>query len=508
MNEQAARDVALVRAIELADREHQLLHAEDCRQADQAARELSHWQTAKKRRAPEATLYLHKRAQQLLDRLQPRHASVAAARHQGQWHFWAGVGSALLALLAGGLAERIANPHRVDLLSGALLLIAGWNLAVYLGMLLWPLWTRRQRNDAQQPWLPVPALLRHGVQRWLVDRSAPARTEPAAPAVLRTALLAFARDWTRLTVPLNAARIARMLHLAAALFATGAIASLYLRGIVSEYRVGWESTFLDAGAVHHLLSIVFWPVIHWFGMQPFSIEQVAALQFSQPPQPASGARWVHLYAALLALVVVLPRSLLAARAWLRERQLAQTFVPDLDEPYFQRLLADAGSTGRAGPGIAGALRVLPYSFSVTDPRRQGLQAVARQLLGSDARLLVHAPVGYGEDLPPPAEAEPAALTLLLFNLSATPEAENHGAFIDQAKAATPRRVAALLDESGWVERFGRQPDAAERLAGRRGLWRRFCLSHDVAAAFVDLLDPVLDGIEHDLAARPSALAAA
>ncbi len=514
MNEPAAREIALVRAIELADRDQQLLHAEDRRQASQAARELSHWQAAK-RNSPEnsavtAAPYLHMRAQQLLERLQPRHPSVAAARQLGHWHAWAGIGSALAAVLAGGLAERVVHPHRVDLLSGALLLIVGWNLAVYLGLLLWPLWNRRQRDAAAEPRGPVPAVLRDGVQRWLAKRVSSAQTEPAAPAVLRRALLAFVRDWSRLVAPLNTARIARMLHLAAALFAAGAIGSLYLRGIVSEYRVGWESTFLDAGAVHGVLSIVSWPLVHLFGMQPFSVEQVAALQFGQPPQPASGARWVHLYAALLALFVVLPRAVLAAQAWWRERQLAQAFRLDLDEPYFQRLLASAGGASRAGPGSAGALRVLPYSFSVNDPRRQGLAAIAAQLLGDDARLALQAPVGYGEDLPP-VDTEPqipAALTLLLFNLNATPEVENHGVFIDQAKAAAPRRLAALLDESGWIERFGRQPDAAERLAGRRSLWRRFCQSHGLAVAFVDLLDPVLDGLEHDLAARASALAAA
>ena len=509
MNEPAAREIALVRAIELADRDRHLLHAEDRRQASQAARELSHWQAAKKDSAVTAALYLHKRAQLLLERLQPRHPSVAAARQLGHWHAWTGIGSALVAVLAGGFAERIVNPHRVDLLSGALLLVVGWNLAVYLGLLLWPLWHRRQRDAAVAPRLPVPAVLRDGVQRWLAKRASSAQTEPAAPEVLRTALLAFAGDWSRLVAPLNRARIARMLHLAAALFAAGAIGSLYLRGIVSEYRVGWESTFLNAGAVHGLLSIVFWPLVHLFGMQPFSVEQVAALQFGQPPQPASGARWVHLYAALLALFVVLPRAVLAARSWWRERQLAQAFRLDLDEPYFQRLLASAGGTSRTGPVSTGALRVLPYSFSLNDPRRQGLAAIAAQLLGDDARLALQTPVGYGEELPPAeTDARPAALTLLLFNLSATPEAENHGVFIDQAKAAAPRRLAALLDESGWVERFGQQPDTAERLAGRRGLWRRFCQSHGLAVAFVDLLDPALDGLEHDLAARPSALAAA
>ncbi len=286
--------------------------------------------------------------------------------------------------------------------------------------------------------------------------------------------------------------------------------------------------------MHGLLSVVFWPVVHLLGMQPFSVDQVAALQFSQPPQPASGAHWVHLYAALLALVVVLPRAGLAAWAWTRERRLAQAFPLDLEEPYFLRLLAGtggpsggvAGAGGGAGTGgVATAvdarggprpvaasshgLAVRPYSFHLNDARRQSLAAIATQLLGQGAPLVVHTPCAYGEDLATPsADAPPAALTLLLFNASATPETENHGAFIDQVKAAAPRRTAALLDESGWLERFGQQPDAADRRADRRGLWRRFCQVHGVPVAFVDLLAPVLDGLEHDLAARGSTVAAA
>ena len=522
MNESTAREIALVRAIELADRDQQLLHAEDRRQANQTARETSHPQNGTAVDGARAMPYLQARAHALLDRLQARYAVVAAVRQAGHWPLWTGLGSALTALLAGGFAERIANPQRVDLLSVALLAIVAWNLSVYLVLLIWPLLLRTRKTDAHDAWLPVPRWLRHGVQRWLADRGTVVQQQEH-PALLRSALLAFARDWNRLAAPLNHARIARMLHLAAALFAAGAIASLYLRGIVSEYRVGWESTFLDAQAVHGLLSVVFWPVVHLLGMQPFSVDQVAALQFSQPPQPTSGARWVHLYAALLALIVVLPRAVLAALAWQRERQWAHAFPLDLQEPYFLRLLAGAGAAARVatagndgggrdahmGSAHAGTLNVWPYSFRLNDVRQRSLRAIAAQLLGDGAQLVVHAPVGYGEDLPAlDADAPPAALTLLLFTASATPETEEHGTFINQAKAATARRTAALLDESGWLERFGQQPDMADRRAERRALWRRFCQSHGVTVAFVDLLEPALDGLEHELAARSPATAAA
>ena len=91
-------------------------------------------------------------------------------------------------------------------------------------------------------------------------------------------------QWSALVAPLMAARAARVLHLAAALFALGAVAGLYVRGLVFEYRAGWESTFLDAPAVHALLSFFLSPAAQLIGIPFPSVDQIAALRFT------SGAR--------------------------------------------------------------------------------------------------------------------------------------------------------------------------------------------------------------------------
>ena len=74
-----------------------------------------------------------------------------------------------------------------------------------------------------------------------------------------------------------AARAARVLHLAAALFAIGALAGLYVRGLVFEYRVGWESTFLDAPAVRDP-SLFLSPAAQLIGVPFPSVDQIAALR--------------------------------------------------------------------------------------------------------------------------------------------------------------------------------------------------------------------------------------
>jgi hypothetical protein len=386
---------------------------------------------------------------------------------QRSWMRVAGVLLPALALLFGMLADRVGDVHRVNLLSAPLLLILLWNLAVYLLLVLQALLPRRQvrRRFGALHWPMLPRARR-------------------AQALLGTALARFAEEWLSLSAPLTLARGARILHLCAALLAAGAALSLYLRGVLAAYRVGWESTFLDAGQVHALLSWLFLPAVSLLGLSGFTPQQVEALRFGQPAPPDSGAQWVHLYAATLVLLVVLPRLALAALAWWRERSLSRRFPLDLSQPYFQRLCAGFA------PGAA-TLRVCPYSMRVDEARQAGLAGTARALLGEQAELTILPVTAYGEA--PPAPATSQAVTAALFALSATPEPENHGQFLDQLRSSHPAGVVALIDESGYLERLG--PQAAGRAAERAGLWRQFCAQHQTPAAVVNLLAPEAGGEE-------------
>ena len=121
-----------------------------------------------------------------------------------------------------------------------------------------------------------------------------------------------------------AARAARVLHLAAALFALGAVAGLYVRGLVFEYRAGWESTFLDAPAVHALLSFFLSPAAQLIGASFPSVDQIAALRFTNgAPGNANAALWIHLYAITVGVIVIVPRLALALIArWQEQTSLA------------------------------------------------------------------------------------------------------------------------------------------------------------------------------------------
>jgi hypothetical protein len=191
---------------------------------------------------------------------------------------------------------------------------------------------------------------------------------------------------------------------------------------------------------------------------------------------------------------VLPRLLLGVFAGWRARRLARHFPLELEHPYFRKL-ADS-----IGAGTPATLRVLPYSFTLDEARDRGLWAVAAMALGAQARVLLRPTVPYGEE-PKDALGEArlddagVTVTAALFSLAATPEKENHGAFLDYLGRHTRRGVAVLLDESALVERGAGQAGLEARITERISLWRQFCSFHGTAATVVNLLDPAKRPIE-------------
>ncbi|MTW09433.1 DUF2868 domain-containing protein [Pseudoduganella eburnea] len=465
MKEKTARAILLVKAIEEADRQKEVLTEDDRKFASRTARELAHWQAAESRSAATLPNFLYHRADQLLKRLASRHKLFAgvAKGHSGLWGAsWL---LPLAALLVGSMAEHFSNAHRVDLLSRPLLGIIAWNLLVYLLIVVWAV---------------LPAR-RAGLRRGLANRMGlgGGHVPRRLPHALSAGVLQFMVDWARLSARLNMARIARILHWSAAAFAIGAVLSLYSRGIVEQYAAGWESTFLNAGQVHQLLSLVFMPAELVFGLQGFSLAEVRSLQDWSAAHPGNGARWVHLYAASLLLYVILPRIVLGLVAALRAMFLRQRFPLDMDQPYFHQLSVAAG-------GEPGLLRVLPYSLTVDEARSKGLDVVAQDMLGEQARVRLLPQVAYGSEAPP-LEAGEGVTNAVLFGIAATPEQENHGVFL--AALGRGKRLVALLDQSAMAARTD-----ASRLRERIELWREFCILHGAEPRVVDLLAPeTVDG---------------
>ena len=485
MNESAARDVVLVRAIEAADDAQALLSAEDRRYASRAAAELARWNAAEQRAPADAARFLAERARLLLEKLGTRQRGLRRLARALAWRPWIGLALPPAALVAGLLFDRLGDRGHVNVLAFPLLALILWNLAVYLLLLATPVLraVRGSRHTAPGT----------GLRDWLQRLAL--RAVPRADDLPGSAAARFAQDWLALSAPLNAARVARTLHLGAALFAAGAVGGLYVRGLVYDYRAGWESTFLDAPAVHALLSTLLGPAAQALGQTFPTVDEIAALRFVPGAPGESAARWIHWYALTVGALVIVPRLLLATLAALRAARLARAFPLDLAAPYFHRLLGEFA----AGPVRLG---VLPYSFTLDAQATQALQAIAQRLFGDRAQLLLRPSIPFGEEAraaeSPGGDAP--ALALALFNLAATPEQENHGAFLDALATALTGPRAVLVDEGSYRRRLGSQAGAEARLDERRAAWRAFAGSRGWRIAFADLGGPDLAQLERDLGA--------
>lgn len=488
MDEDAAREVCLLRAIETGPAADALLSGADRLHAARTAAELARWDAARGATLPATESFLVHRARLLLERLGATQPAIARAARALAWRPVVGLGVALAALLAGLLLEQVADRGHVNLLAFPLFGIVAWNLLVYVALLFAALRASPARGPAGG--------LRGALLR-LASRAGGGRRGAQAAAVGE-----FAAEWSAVVAPLARARAARVLHLAAALLALGAVVGLYLRGLVFDYRVGWESTFLDAPQVHAVLAALLGPAAALLGVPFPDVATIAALRFAPGGDGGVGsgaggtvaATWIHLHALTVALAVILPRLLLAAVAGLREARLARRLPLDLETPYFRRLLAPF-------LGTSPCLRVLPYSHAPDDRARDGLATLARALLGEAAQVDVLAGVAYGEEdraaaVLEGAGASPASLVLALFNLAATPEVENHGRFLEALRAAGGAPLAVLVDAGPYARRLG--SEAGARLEERGRSWRAFAAARGLRCACVDLAAPPLAELEREL----------
>ena len=80
------------------------------------------------------------------------------------------------------------------------------------------------------------------------------------------ALHRFAALWLERSRGLATRRAETLLHAAAAALALGLIAGLYLRGLVFDYRVGWQSTFLTPEAAHAVVTTLLAPAARLSGI--------------------------------------------------------------------------------------------------------------------------------------------------------------------------------------------------------------------------------------------------
>lgn len=460
--ETTARQVLMLRAFESTAPDSALWTAEDRGWATRLARTTL---------GPDATpeQFVIERARHAAERLAPRDARIAralTARIGGApWVLLAALGGVLVGLLI----DTLGNSQHVNLLAPPVWGAIVWSLLIYLLLAARLLF----QPHATSGWL------RRLVQSfWTPPRD---RSEGG--------LQAYRLAWVELNTPRAAARAAVMLHIAAAALAAGLIGGMYLRGLVLDYRAGWQSTFLDAPAVHDVLLPLLAPATAVTGITIPPVETLAAQRVGPDDKGnADAAPWIHLYAAMLALFVVGPRLLLALIAALQAWWLARRWTLPWQDAYFQRLMREH-RTGQA--------RILVVPHAVAPAAQVGLNL--RQMLaptfGDELEVTVTAPVPYGEEETAPTASATSATSpdqksavaarLVLIDLGATPEAETHGRLLTQLRAdGIP--LVMLVDEAAFVQRFATMP---ARIAERRAVWQHFAEQQQLPWLALDLAQP-------------------
>jgi hypothetical protein len=413
-----------------------------------------------------AQAFVVKRAQLAQARLGERDKAWRAPLQGEGPRAWRWLLVALAAALAALIVGNVLGGQRINLLAPPVLGLIVWNVVVYLSLLV---------------------AAGRGPSAWLARALEDARTKLSARSVaapLMAARARFAAEWAVASRGVQAARVATVMHLAAALLGALVVASMYLFGLAFDYRAGWDSTWLDAEQVQRTLQFVFTPATAISGLSVPDIDAMATLRFAEGSAGESAARWIHLYAITLALFVIVPRVLLAAwSSWRARRAVAQRTLP-LDEPYFRALLRD-------GPALPRPVTVLPYSYALSAPQVKALPRALVDALGPGAQPHVKPtlPLGAEEALPAAALEDAQGDVAALFAATATPERETHGAFVRTLAAALAGRatVSVLVDESAFRQRAGSASDAELRLTQRRAAWQR--MLHDLslpAPKFIDL----------------------
>lgn len=460
------RRVLLAKAIEEADREGTLLPAADRTSASKAA---------KREAGPEPERMLAHRAALLVERVVVRHPFVAqvAALAGG----WRAVGPAIVAagLLLGAGLSALDGSRRINVLAFPLLGLVAWNLAVYAVV---------AARAVRRPQAPAGgSLLANLFVRPAAVLVARSRTFNAP---LAEALGRFLAEWQQAARPLLVARAARVFHLAAAAVGLGLIAGLYLRGVAFDYQAGWESTFLDASGARALLGALYGPASWLTGIAIPDAAHLEAIRWRPDGGGEPAGRWIHLLAASALLYVVLPRLLLAAWAWLAASRRLE--LPASLEAYAR--IAFSGVGGLIDRGI---VLVVPYAYEPPAEAMARLRTRIGAEMGEHLSIDARPPVRFGEEEQFVAAlgdggAALADVVVLLMNLAATPEEENHGAALeglrDWLARERPRaQLAVLVDEGPYAQRM---EGVAGRLEERRKAWQSFIAARGLQGQFVNL----------------------
>ncbi len=461
LDQGALRDVLFVEAVEELDGEGVLLDLDERDRATREARAAADGAGGER--------FLAERARCLRERLVRDHPgldralALAATPTPPAWLVLVG------ALLLGMAVDRLDGSERLNLLSFSLLGLLAWNLAIYPLRALATL--ARGAGFARSGAAGRIALWVAGAERpwcaWRRERN----------SLLAAVHARFLAQWGHAAGPVLGARLRCALDLGAAGLALGILGGLYLRGLVFEYRAGWESTFLDAEQVQSLLSVLLAPGSLLLGHPVPDAATLAGLRGSDGGAPA--AEWIHLFAATCLALAIVPRLVLGAWAARKARTLAGNLTLDPGQhPSLARLLAADRGRGRR-------VQLESYSYGLSPEAERGLRVHLGVLFGERADLGSLSRVAYGDEA---VDGSTGSSCVVVFNAGQCPEREVHLVHLTRRRdcLAQGEVLLAVVDESVLGRRLGEGEEAGERLSERRRAWDELLAEVGLAALHCDL----------------------
>ena len=429
MDFETARRVLLVASLEETDDAGDVVPHALRRKAGDGAPELGDTGAGEEAFTPEEEAFLSGRADTILNETG---LDRGERRRAGRGSGWLLV---IAGLAVGFFSKDLGSSGVVNILAFPLLGLMLWNVAIYV----------------------------FGGVRMAVGK-------PARATVLRVPFLrsregegsAFLRHWLKVLAPAEVARFSIWLHLGAVALAVGAVGAMYYQGLIRDYQATWASTFLSPEQVRGLLSVALAPATWFPGLALPDVEGIRAIR---APGEETAAAWIHRYALAAALVVVVPRLLLALVAAGRAKRMEQTLpVRSAAPAYFKTLLAEKR-------GVKSVVRVVPHRLELASKERDALRGQLHEHWGGALWMDFLEPVAYGDEEEFSARAGELVSSdhvAVVCGLAATPEDESQGRLLRAVSVAAGKGdVLLVLDDGGFSERFG-----DDRATERRAAWEK------------------------------------
>ncbi len=465
MNIEDTKKILIVQALEEVDDQELVISSDDKTRASRLAGS----PLPEKLSDREEDSFFVKRADRLLQILSARIASIASWSQSGSTGHRFGVlslGVVVLAAVFGFLTNELGPEKRINILAFPLIGIIIWNLFVYVAELV--LFFRPEGQ------LFTSGLI-HSLATGLISRIGGGKNNPPQDPdprdqITAGACLRFESHWLKFLIPVWGARIKSLLHLTALVLAAAAIAGMYVKGLAHEYLAVWESTFFQDGAsLRPFLNVVLGPAASLFGESLPPVAELNQVHLSTDNTPGledNAAKWIHWYAATIAIYVLVPRAILAV-VWRFKAAHQAKNIPfrSVSPRYFDRLISI--SSGKSLP-----VTVLPYAHEPGEQIRRKVLRETENLFSRPIALSWEKAIAFGEEeqLELGSPDEERAI-LLLFNFSATPERETHlELFHTLLKFQHTDRYHILLDAEAFDKRSAAFSEADKRREERRQAW--------------------------------------